>query len=145
AGVKVRGPLSGNGNAISYNFRISTPEEAGIYTIERTDVAGITTCVQKIVSIFSGYPDEQTFSGSGYMCTSGSKTLLLENSQLGVNYYLDRDGYPENQYAGTGGPIQMNVNYEGVYSMRAAFTNCSNAFRQFGSVEVRSSYPEKPT
>ena len=79
-------------------------------------------------------------SGSGYSF-NGDKNILLENSQLGVNYTIMEQGNPRNQYAGTGGPIQMSVYNPGFFSMGASFSNCFNSFRAFGDFEARD-YPE---
>ncbi len=145
-GAKKRGPLSGNGGAISYDFAVNSAPDAGLYTIEKSVDGGPATCANKIQVVIVPLPQAQTLSGGGYMC-SGFKTLRLDNSQVGIYYELVRKnyyGYYESvDYVyGTGGPIDFPVNQQGTFSMRASFQSaCSQSYTYFGN-ETITQQPE---
>src|SRR5687767_9790939 len=42
-GAVKKGPLAGSGGAVSFNFAVNGPGDAGLYTIEKT-IDGVTTC-----------------------------------------------------------------------------------------------------
>ncbi len=135
-GARKRGPLSGNGSAISYNFAVNRATDAGLYTIEKSVNGGPATCANKIQVVIVPLPLAQSLSGGGYMC-AGMKTLLLQNSQAGVYYEFLRNNQYYNYVYGTGGPIEMPVYPEGIYSVRASFEGaCSQSYVYFGNQAV---------
>ncbi len=137
-GLKKKGPLSGNGGAISYNFAMNSIPDEGVYTIEKSVDGGPATCANKIKAVIVPLPLAQTFSGGGYLCY-GVKSLFLQNSQTEVTYEILRNGLVSTSVAGTGGPIEIQVYQEGVYSVRASFADaCYDSYMFFGNEVVKS-------
>lgn len=110
--------LNGDGNPLTWSNITS-----GNYSVVTTNT--ITTCsasmtgAPSITSITS--PTIFTVGGSGIFCeTTGGLDVTLDDSEIGVNYQLLKDGFIEGApKAGTGGVLTWNGNREGTYTIMA--------------------------
>jgi gliding motility-associated-like protein len=117
-GVVLGAALNGDGNPLTWSNITS-----GNYSVVTTNT--LTTCsasmagTPSITSIVS--PSIFTVGGSGIFCeTTGGLDVTLDDSEIGVNYQLLKDGFIEGApKAGTGGILTWNGNREGTYTIMA--------------------------
>ncbi len=145
-GVRLAGPLPGDGNPTSFGFALRTTDDAGHYTVERTQGSTVTCEFNKIVQVIS-LPAAQTLTGGGPLC-NGEKILSLVSSESNVTYNLLRTGdvyWAGIQGTGTG-PLNFPPVYNpGVYSVSASKeSDCSGVYSYFGNVIVTGD-PDRAT
>ena len=93
-GAILRGPLSGTGGQLSFQFTLESQLEAGHYYIERTRFAAPTVCEYNVrYTLPYNVPNQQTLSGNELLCYDGG-LLSIDNSQYGVNYQMLKDNNP---------------------------------------------------
>jgi len=141
-GKPKRGPIAGDGGAVSFSFPITSIEDAGNYTIEQTK-NGIVTCVQNIQVVLVPLPLIQVLTGASLLC-NGETTLSLSNSEAGVIYELYcNNSFVTYESRTIGGAFSFTpVSQEGVYSVRAYKISCnSNGIIEFGNVTVYQNLP----
>lgn len=142
-GKPKKGPIAGDGGAVSFNFPINNIDDAGYYTIEKTK-NGIVSCAQNIQVVIVPLPVPQVLTGGGVLC-NGETTLSLTNSEAGVSYNLCRNGSAiEIVDRVTSGPFNFSTIYsDGVYSVKCYKTGCSPYFTvDFGNVVVSNYLPQ---
>lgn len=135
-----KGPVAGDGGAISLPFAINSAADAGYYTIEQ-NIDGIVTCATTIHVLYNPLPVAQILTGGGPLC-NGGRVLSVSNSEAGVTYELfnGESGPLLSHISSTGGPFNFDPVYQpGNYRVKAYKTGCS-AFEgsaiYFGSVDV---------
>jgi surface protein len=109
---------------------------AGLYTITASDTGdceavGSTTAAPKEVPTI--YP----ITGGGYYCTLGA-AIGISNSQIGVNYQLERNSIslPSTTIAGTGDALSFGNQTEGYY--RVISTNTASGCSAITPVSIRN-------
>lgn len=142
-GKPKKGPIAGDGGAVSFNFPINNIDDAGYYTIEKTK-NGIVTCAQNIQVVIVPLPVPQVLTGGSVLC-DGQTTLSLTNSEAGVTYDLYRNGNSvETVDRLTSGPFNFStIYYDGVYTVKCHKTGCSPYYTvDFGNVQVSYYLPQ---
>jgi hypothetical protein len=141
-GKPKKGPIAGDGGAVSFSFPITSIEDAGNYTIEQTK-NGIVTCVQNIQVVLVPLPVIQVLTGASLLC-NGETILSLSNSEAGVVYELYCNNQFESSISRTeSGPFSFYpVSREGVYSVKAYKISCNNnSTVEFGNIAVYQNLP----
>jgi hypothetical protein len=118
-------PVAGTGSALSFGLQTT----AGTYTAVATNAT--TSCTSNMsgtaaVSIVA-YPNVYNLSGGGSFCSGGTGfPFALDNSDLGVNYTLQRGAMTIQTIAGTGSPLTYNnQTTAGTYTVTANNGTCS--------------------
>ena len=134
-------PLSGSGSSISYGYKTA----GGNYTVTATNLlTGCTSTMygSAIINV-NPLPTIDTLSGGGNYCTSDSgRSIILNNSDLGVNYQLYRSGVAIGApLAGITAPLSFGLETTGVYTAKAtdATTGCTS--NMIGSIHVNTIAP----
>lgn len=141
-GKPKRGPIAGDGGAVSFNFPINSIDDVGFYTIEKTK-NGVVTCAQNIQVVLVPLPVPQVLTGASILC-NGETTLSLANTEAGVTYTLYRDNnYVDEVTTTTSGPYSFYPVYSGgLYTVKAYKTSCSPFYTvDFGNIQVNNNLP----
>ncbi len=143
-GSNVGAAVPGTGNAISFGNQT----QAGVYTVVATNAA--TNCTQNMTGnvtvIINPLPSAFNVTGGGTFCMGGAGVAVgLDDSETGVNYQLQLDGFNVGAVVpGTGNAISFgNQTQAGVYTVVAtnAATNCTQNMSGSAMVVVNSVTP----
>jgi len=121
--------IEGTGLALSFG----TPMIAGTYTVTATSSAFCQTAMNGSTTILLG-PTSYNVTPAGILCTGSA--IGLDDSEIGVNYQLRRDGITNvgTPLAGTGFPISFGImNIPGTYTVIATSTSTGCGITMNGS------------
>ncbi len=134
----VGGPLAGTGAAIDYGLITAV----GTYTVVATNIA--TGCVNDMVGSATigtdPLPTVYNVTGGGAYCAGGTgMNVDLDNSDLGTNYQLYKDGVPVGPIVGGSGfPISFGLQtVAGTYTTVATgATGCTENMAGFATIAI---------
>ncbi len=121
-----------------YNPVVS-PAQTTLYTVVVND--GNTTLSDSVTITVNPLPSPFSLTGGGEVCEGNDpQTILLQNSQQGIEYTLLRDSLPTGiTKNGTGYALDFGVQHQnGTYTVSAvnSYTLCSNSMANSVTVQI---------
>jgi hypothetical protein len=144
-GVRLAGPLPGDGQPTSFGFALRTSSDAGHYTVEENLPNGTHICRFNQLVQITTLPLAQTLTGGGPLCPGPIRTLTIAATQPNVTYGLYKDGgLWESKHSTGTGPLSFDIYNPGLYIVQADKDSCPGVYRFFGNVFI-TLVPDRPT